>query len=165
MLRKRHNGSIHRSDSQQAVKSPPLMVRNGTVCPKFGPFSNQTPSHSCFFPLKFISRLLFAAVKRRVYLVLNTKKSVWQYESLSLFEQHLVKHDTVFGLGWHLIRWYLCKRCESGLGEWVWGNLRQALWIDFYNTWKFQAEFDLLLFVAAGLSWHEPWTNPQTLSE
>uniref|UniRef100_A0A665UY67 Sorting nexin-17 n=1 Tax=Echeneis naucrates TaxID=173247 RepID=A0A665UY67_ECHNA len=28
MLRKRHNGSIHRTDSQQAVKSPPLLVRN-----------------------------------------------------------------------------------------------------------------------------------------
>lgn len=27
MLRKRHNGSIHRPDSQQAVKSPPLLVR------------------------------------------------------------------------------------------------------------------------------------------
>lgn len=26
MLRKRHNDSIHRSDSQQAVKSPPLLV-------------------------------------------------------------------------------------------------------------------------------------------
>uniref|UniRef100_A0A8D3AJ61 Sorting nexin 17 n=1 Tax=Scophthalmus maximus TaxID=52904 RepID=A0A8D3AJ61_SCOMX len=28
MLRKRHNGSIHQTDSQHAVKSPPLLVRN-----------------------------------------------------------------------------------------------------------------------------------------
>lgn len=32
MLRKRHNGSIHRPDSQQAVKSPPLLVRNTIAC-------------------------------------------------------------------------------------------------------------------------------------
>uniref|UniRef100_A0A6Q2XD34 Sorting nexin-17 n=1 Tax=Esox lucius TaxID=8010 RepID=A0A6Q2XD34_ESOLU len=31
MLRKRHNGSLHRSDSQQAVKSPPILVRTGTT--------------------------------------------------------------------------------------------------------------------------------------
>uniref|UniRef100_A0A8C4ZII3 Sorting nexin-17 n=1 Tax=Gadus morhua TaxID=8049 RepID=A0A8C4ZII3_GADMO len=31
MLRKRHNGSIHRSDSQHAVKSPPLLVSRDTT--------------------------------------------------------------------------------------------------------------------------------------
>lgn len=33
MLKKRHNGSIYRADSQQAVKSPPLLVRSGIATP------------------------------------------------------------------------------------------------------------------------------------
>lgn len=35
MLRKRHNGSIQRADSQQAVKSPPLLVRKCQSCHNF----------------------------------------------------------------------------------------------------------------------------------
>lgn len=35
MLRKRHNGSVFRADSQQAVKSPPLLVRSGNAQQKY----------------------------------------------------------------------------------------------------------------------------------
>lgn len=50
MLRKRHNGSIHRPDSQQAVKSPPLLVRNLTACSEFGPYFHEILPASYFIP-------------------------------------------------------------------------------------------------------------------